>query len=116
MAKPLGRVIMQARKEANLRPVDLARAAGLDPAALSRIEREERPNLTFATACQIAAALGLSLDDLANRAGMLKSRGVVRGGAGQGATFLKGVAALESLLERASSKAASLRKRLESER
>lgn len=43
----------------------LARAAGVDTAALARIEDEERPGMQFATVHKLASALGVSLDDLA---------------------------------------------------
>lgn len=73
MPKPqpsLGLAIREARKDASLSISAVARASGIDPAVLSRVESGGR-GLRFDTACRIARALGISLDELAGNAGLL---------------------------------------------
>jgi transcriptional regulator with XRE-family HTH domain len=116
VAKSLGRVIRDLRQEAGLTRAELARAANLDPAALTHIEKEDRTELRFTTVCQLSAALGISTDEFAVRAGLLKAKGVVRGRpSGKGAALLAGLNALESLLARAALQLGQLKKRLSSE-
>lgn len=107
--KSLGQVFRRLREEAGLTRFALAKAARLDPAVLTRIETDERPNMRFSTVCQIAGALGVSMDDIAARAGLLRRKGVVRGRPeAQGARLLSDVEAVGKLLERASTKVRDL--------
>jgi len=77
VAKPLGRVIMELREETGVSRASLARAAKLAPAEVTRIETESRTNLRFQTVCRLAAAFGITTDEIAVRAG-LKSRSMAR--------------------------------------
>lgn len=50
-----------AREEKGLTLGDIERMTGIDRSALSKLERGERPNVTFATLGRYAAALGKQL-------------------------------------------------------
>lgn len=113
MAKSLGRVILELREEVGLTRRALARAAKLDPATLSRIETEDRVGLRFVTVCQLAAALGVSLDEIAARAGLTKMKGLVKSRpVAKGAELLKGLDAIDSLLAQVGDQTSRLKKRL----
>ena len=113
MAKFLGRAIEESREGLKLTRAALARAAQVDPGELARIESGERPNPSFATVCRIAAALGVSADDLGVRAGLLKGKASTRSQrSASPASALAGLDSLESLLRRASHQIETLRKRL----
>lgn len=118
MAKSVGRVLQELRSEAGLTVAALARAAHLEPAAISRIETGERPNVRFTTMCQLAAALGVSVDEIAMRAGIVKQKGVIRGGSASApsAAALEGLTAVESLLEQARYRVVRVKKRISSKR
>jgi len=75
----VGRVLRALRKEAGLSVAALARAAKLDPATLTRIEAEDRTHVRFSSVCQVASALGVSMDEIASQVGLIKeeARGVV---------------------------------------
>jgi transcriptional regulator with XRE-family HTH domain len=115
VAKSLGRAIQELRVELGLSRAALARAASLDPAAVSHIEKGERTQLRFTTACQIANALGISTDELANRAGLTKTKRIGRSKPSQGPAMAADVETIESLLRRAASQLGQLKKRLSSE-
>jgi len=72
--KALGDVIREFRERANVSQTALARAAGVDPAILSRIEAGSRTSMQIATLCRIAEALEVSLDELAGAAGLMRSK------------------------------------------
>ena len=74
MVKSLGRAIRELREQSGVSITALARASKLSHGEISRIELEGRTNLRFSTVCTIAHALGLSLDDLATRAGLLRNK------------------------------------------
>lgn len=113
MAKPVGRVLKELRGEAGLTRADVARAAGLDPTVVTKLEGEERAHLRFTTVCQLAGALGVSLDEIGVRAGLIKSTGGARGRpSGTAAELLTGLEAIESLLARASNRATLLKKKI----
>jgi transcriptional regulator with XRE-family HTH domain len=57
--------LRKARERAGLSQSSLARAAGIAPDAVSRIESGARANPGFSTVARLASALGLSLDALA---------------------------------------------------
>lgn len=101
MAKSVGRAIRELREEAGISRAALARAAGLDPAAVSHIEKGDRPQLRFTTACQLAKALGVSTDELASRAGLIKGKGSGARPDAKRAALLAGAQGAQSLLERA---------------
>lgn len=61
----LGGLLRQARAERTM--VDVAREAGISVETLRKIEGGRIPTPTFFTVAAIAAALGLSLDDLLRR-------------------------------------------------
>lgn len=69
MATHLGTRLLAARREAGVSRADLARAAGLHPVHIRKIELGERPNLSLATASSLAHALGADLEWLANGEG-----------------------------------------------
>ena len=109
----LGRVLRDLRKETGLTRAALAQAAGLDPGALSRIESGDRPNLRFSTVCRLAAALGVSIDDIAARAGLTAAKGILQGKPiAQGAAVLHGVQSAEASLDQAQRTLADVKKRL----
>lgn len=117
VAKSLGRAVSELRKEVGITRASLARAAGVSPTELQRIETSDRRDIRFTTACRLAAALETSLDELASRAGVLENKGVVRGSpVASGAAILEGLDGATALLERAFSVLATLKKRLRSDR
>lgn len=65
-------MIRELREEAGLTRNALAKAACLDPAALMRIEDGDLKDPRFSTVCQIAVALGLPVDAIAARVGLMK--------------------------------------------
>jgi transcriptional regulator with XRE-family HTH domain len=62
----LGRAVQQLRSERGLTQVQLARAADTDGTAISHLERG-RTNPAWGTMRRIAAALGVTVSDLAAR-------------------------------------------------
>jgi transcriptional regulator with XRE-family HTH domain len=90
----------------------LARAAQVDPGELARIESGERKAPSFLTVCRIAAALGISLDALATKAGLRKDRNLRTGRWNAPAGSLDSLRALQAALHRAIAHADVLRKRL----
>jgi transcriptional regulator with XRE-family HTH domain len=68
---------MELREETGVSRASLARAAKLAPAEVTRIETESRTNLRFQTVCRLAAAFGITTDEIAVRAG-LKARSMAR--------------------------------------
>lgn len=65
MAQSVGAVLKAARERAGMSQSDLARSAAISPNMVSRLEAGERLAPTFVTVAKLAAALGLSLDELA---------------------------------------------------
>jgi len=53
-----------ARLRAEMRPIDLARATGLSPAAISKLESGKRANCNTDTLARLAQALGVTTDQL----------------------------------------------------
>jgi len=112
-AKPLGRALRALRQEAGLTRFALAKAARLDPAALSRIEGGSRVDVRFSAVCQLAAALGISVDEIALRAGLLNRKGVPHGRVkAQRAALAHGLRSLERVLVRATATIERLRSTL----
>jgi transcriptional regulator with XRE-family HTH domain len=68
---PIGEVIREARLKAGMTLRDVERLTGIDPSQLSQIELGKRQDPGFSTTARIAEGLGLSLDALAAKAGML---------------------------------------------
>lgn len=68
--RPLGEVIREFRERAGLSQLGLAKALGMDQPAIARIESARRGGMQFATMCRVASALGVSLDEIAGRAGL----------------------------------------------
>jgi DNA-binding Xre family transcriptional regulator len=64
--------LRDARREQGFTLGDLERMTGIDRSALSKLERGERPNITFETLVRYAAALGkqlrIDLEDLGSAA------------------------------------------------
>lgn len=112
MAKRLGRVLWELREEAHLSIAALARAAGLDPGALSRLESEDRTHVRFATVCQIAEALGVPMEEIAARAGLIRPQGSRKSPQAQAASLLEEVVALERGLDRARQRLENIKKTL----
>ena len=69
----LGTSLRKAREQAGLSQSGLARAAGIAPDVVSRIESGARANPGFATVARLASALGLSLDALARGSTTLRT-------------------------------------------
>lgn len=112
MAKALGRLIQDLREEADLSRSSLARVARMTEAEVWRVENEARPNVRFITVFRLASALGISLDDLAARAG-LGGKGVRKGHpAATAAKLLERIAIIESLLTKATREVAALKDKL----
>ena len=65
------------RERAGLQATALARAANLSQGTLTRLEKDERQGIQLSTACRLAAALGISVDELASKAGLLDLPDVV---------------------------------------
>ncbi len=77
MPKSLGRALRALRERAGLQATALARAADLSQGTLTRLEKDERQGIQLSTACRLAAALGISVDELAAKAGLLDLPDVV---------------------------------------
>jgi transcriptional regulator with XRE-family HTH domain len=60
--------IKEIRKEKGISSAELARAAKITPVSMSRYENGKR-KLTIAKAAEIAAALGVTVDELIGKAG-----------------------------------------------
>jgi transcriptional regulator with XRE-family HTH domain len=113
MAKSLGLLIRELREDAGISRAALARASNLTPPEVSRIELEGRINLRFVTVCRIAVALGISLDDLASRAGLLKMRDLPRKRAqATVASLFSKLDAVESVISRAAREIARVKNKL----
>lgn len=113
MAKSLGRAIADLRQRLKLSQAALARAARLDPGELGRIESGERKTPSFQTVCRIAVALGVSLDELAGSAGLIKRKRAPSGRWTAPAGSVASLRALETALRKAALKAADLKSQLE---
>jgi transcriptional regulator with XRE-family HTH domain len=112
MAKAFGRIIRELREEADLSRSALARVARMTEGEVWRVENEARTNLRFITVFRLASALGISLDDLAARAG-LGGTGVRKGHpAATAAKLLEKTAIIESLLTKATREVAALKDKL----
>lgn len=106
-SRRLGEVIRELRESAGLTQHALAKAATIDQAVLARVENETRAGVQFATVCRLAAALGVSLDDLAAAAG-LKGRRTASPRAGVSAKTLAEITRARLALERALRELATL--------
>jgi transcriptional regulator with XRE-family HTH domain len=108
----MGRVIEDLREGVGISRATLARAAGIDPGTLTRIESGERINLRFETVCRIASALGVSADTIAAQTGYAPGHraGKSRGSA-ERAKLLDGLDAIESSLVRLTDRVKALRRR-----
>ena len=67
MAKSIGEVLRQARREAGLSSRDLERLTGMSTAALSQIETGVRKDPGFRTVLRVARAIGISMEEIARR-------------------------------------------------
>lgn len=67
MAKSIGEVLRQARREAGLSARDLERLTGMSTASLSQIETGVRRDPGFRTVLRIARAIGISMEEIARR-------------------------------------------------
>lgn len=78
------------------------------------MENEARTNLRFITVHRLASALGISLDDLAARAGLSGGTGVRKGRpVATAAKLLERTAIIESLLAKATREVAALKDKLQ---
>jgi transcriptional regulator with XRE-family HTH domain len=109
MAKHLGEVIRDLRKRAGVSQVALARAAGIDPAIVSRIEAGSREGMHFGNLCRVARALDVSLDDIAAAAGLLPSTQRSASKSSGRLRFNEGVRQVQTLLGRAADQLESLK-------
>jgi transcriptional regulator with XRE-family HTH domain len=69
-SKRIGAAIKARRQSEGLSQAAVARRARIHAPMLSRIERDERSDPYFSTIAKVAAAIGLSLDQLAAEAGL----------------------------------------------
>jgi transcriptional regulator with XRE-family HTH domain len=114
MAKAFGRIIRELREEADLSRSALARVARMTEGEVWRVENEARTNLRFITVHRLASALGISLDDLAARAGLSGGTGVRKGRpVATAAKLLERTAIIESLLAKATREVAALKDKLQ---
>ncbi|AVZ76193.1 XRE family transcriptional regulator [Streptomyces lunaelactis] len=65
----LGRLLRRARGDRSM--VEVAAAAGLSPETLRKIETGRAPTPAFFTVAALAAALGLSMDELVVRCALV---------------------------------------------
>lgn len=113
VGKSLGQLIGELREEAGISRSALAKAAKLSPPEVSRIELEGRTNLRFSTVCRIASVLGISLDDLASRAGLTRIGPIPRKRVqATMANLVSKLDAVESVIARAARQVARARDRL----
>jgi transcriptional regulator with XRE-family HTH domain len=76
-SKSVGRALRALRQKAGLQATALARAADVSQGTLTRLEKDERQGIHLATACRLAVALGVSVDEFAAQAGLLDLPDVV---------------------------------------
>lgn len=98
-----GETIRHLREARGLTMVDLARAAGIDHATISRLERGLQRDLTVSALVGLARALGVAVDTL-----LAVSPEVRRGSGALIGELGAAVAALEELTERQQRHAAAL--------
>jgi transcriptional regulator with XRE-family HTH domain len=75
-SKSIGTALRGRREAEGLSQSAVAGRAGIHAAMLSRIERDERGNPYFSTVAKVAAALGMSLNELAAESGLPSVRRV----------------------------------------
>lgn len=73
-ATPLGRLILERRISLGLTQEELARRAGMSHSAVSRLENGERVRPRTSTLTGLAAALGVSFDELMEHSGRASPR------------------------------------------
>jgi transcriptional regulator with XRE-family HTH domain len=78
VAKTIGEVLRQARRDAGLSTRDIERLTGMSTASLSQIETGIRKDPGFRTVLRIARAIGISMEEVALR---LDGQGTATGGA-----------------------------------
>lgn len=102
MPKSLGFGIRTLRERAGISQYALARATGIDPAILSRLESGVRESIRFEYLVAIAEALEVSLDDVAAEAGFTRRRsGAAVSPTGALPRLLHGIESAQRHLERA---------------
>jgi transcriptional regulator with XRE-family HTH domain len=67
VAKSIGEILRQARREAGLSSRDLERLTGMSTASLSQIETGVRRDPGFRTVLRVARAIGISMEEIARR-------------------------------------------------
>lgn len=77
MAKTIGEVLRQARRDAGLSTRDIERLTGMSTASLSQIETGIRKDPGFRTVLRIARAIGISMEEIALR---LEGQGAIGAG------------------------------------
>lgn len=71
MKESVGSVLRRLRERSNLSQAQLAKLAGVRQTDISRLETGQRGNVRFELVARLAAALSLSLDDVAYAAGII---------------------------------------------
>lgn len=66
----VGQALRIARERAELTQTAVARAAGMDPSQINKLEAEEYADPRFSTVARVCEVLGLSLDAVAINAGL----------------------------------------------
>lgn len=106
-------VLEELRLEAGLSVNGLARQAGVQTSALARILSEERQHVRFSTVARIVAALGVTLDEVAIRAGLIKAKKIPpRSAPPASAAARDDLDRLDALLERGRDRIKVIKKRL----
>jgi len=76
---PLGEQITRARERLGMSQAQLAKAAGLTRASISRIESNHLTNLTTESLCKLADVLGATIDELLGRYDITLAEGLLSG-------------------------------------
>jgi transcriptional regulator with XRE-family HTH domain len=113
-AKPsVGAALRDLRLEAGLSINALARLAGLDTTTLTRIEAEDRTEVRFSTVIKVANALGVTADEIAVRAGLIRRKAPAHGPPRHVANARDGLQRREVLLQRGIERIQDINKQLE---
>jgi transcriptional regulator with XRE-family HTH domain len=103
VAKSIGEVLRQARREAGLSARDLERLTGMSTASLSQIETGVRRDPGFRTVLRIARAIGISMEEIAQR-----MEGQTQGSSVQGKRYVSKTLALMTKAHETSIKSAAM--------
>lgn len=92
MRKTIGQALREARLEAKLSARDLERVTGMATAAISQIETGVRKDPGFSTVLRLARAIGVSMEDLAQR---VEGKSAGKSGAGSARSAARAIGLIE---------------------